>query len=92
MRTARVYGYGRFLRVRLRAGEPVMSPPPQFMRTMKYGNQFTEPQVFPSGDFIISIEWAQLFWHFDTVRDLTISVIHIAGGQPRSSEQSEALV
>jgi hypothetical protein len=74
--------FGRVEGLAVRAGEPVLAPPPRVVRDVKFGGENGPRAEFGAGDFRLKAQAAELFAYLDDLRDGTIDVIEVKNGLP----------
>jgi hypothetical protein len=74
-------GYGRFERLRISAGELVLSPPPLSIRTVKFGSTPLQRETRPS-EFDLKKQVAEFFEHVREIEEGEIRVLEVRAGLP----------
>jgi hypothetical protein len=75
--------YGRIEGLRVREGEPVLSPPPRILKDVKLGSVDTgaRPEL-DSGDFVLKREHLELFDQLRRFGSGVVECIEVKGGLP----------
>jgi hypothetical protein len=75
-------GFGRIEALPVRAGDPVLDPPPTIVREVKFGGQ-NGPRVERTlGDFPLKAHVVELFDELDRLHDGVIDVLTVKHGLP----------
>jgi hypothetical protein len=77
--------YGRFERIRVCAGELVLSPPPLSIRTVKFGSAPLQAENLPS-EFALKKQFAEFFEQVRAIGDGEIRVLEVRAGLPFAME------
>ena len=79
-------GFGQIELLRLEKGEPVVTPPPTIVRTLKFGVDRYEPRSTAGSDFDLMREVADLFEYIRDVDVGEIRTLVVRHGLPISME------
>ena len=74
--------YGRIEGLPIRAGEPVLDPPPVVFREHKFGGENGPRPELGSADFVLKQQVVELFTFFNEMQDGVIDVLEIKHGLP----------
>ena len=75
-------GYGRIKRLRIKDGEPVLSPPPKRERVHLFGRRTGRSRRQRPTDFVLKNKQVELFEIFDRDETLVIKELVIEDGLP----------
>lgn len=75
-------GFGRIEALPVRAGDPVLDPPPTIVREVKFGGQNAARDERTLGDFTLKAQVVELFDELDRLGDGVIDVLTIKHGLP----------
>jgi hypothetical protein len=74
--------YGQILGLEVRAGQPVLDPPPRFVRDVKLASAESPHLERRPGDFLLKQQVVELLAYFDQLQNGVIDVIEIKHGLP----------
>lgn len=75
-------GFGRVERLPVRAGEPVLDPPPTIVREVKFGSENGPRHERSLPDFTLKTQIIELFDELDRLGDGVIEVLTVKHGLP----------
>jgi hypothetical protein len=83
--------FGRFERLEVRKGNPILSPPLRIIREIKFGGENGQRQELGMDDFLLKAQVVELFAYFDELQNGTIAMLEIKHGLPfRMTVEDEA--
>ena len=74
--------FGRIENLVIKDGQPVLSPSPRVVRSVKFGGRNGPRPEASLEDFVIKDEVVELFRYMDELRDGVIDVLEIQHGLP----------
>jgi len=74
--------FGRIEQLRVRAGEPVLEPPPRVVREHKFGNQNGPRYERGLDDFVLKEQVVELFDELKRLGDGVVAVLTVKHGLP----------
>jgi hypothetical protein len=74
--------YGQILALAVRDGQPVLEPPPRFIRDVKLASEDNPRTERGPGDFLLKQQVVELFAYFDQIHNGVIDVIEVKHGLP----------
>jgi hypothetical protein len=81
--------FGRIERLHVRAGDPVLEPPPTIVRQRKLAVE--QPRVEPAGDFSLKQEVVALMRLFDDMNEGVVENLLVKHGLPFSVDIEERM-
>jgi hypothetical protein len=81
--------FGQIVGLRIRAGQPVLDPLPQFIRDRKLGSEPVPRPASPHDDFLLEAQVLELFAYFDQIGDGVIDLIEVKHGLPFRLQHTE---
>jgi cytosine/adenosine deaminase-related metal-dependent hydrolase len=82
-------GFGRIETLLVRAGDPVLNPPPRVVREVKLGGQNAPRDERALADFALKAHVLELFDELDRLGDGVIDVLTIKHGLPFTMHVSQ---
>lgn len=74
--------FGRFERLAIHAGEPVLNPAPIIVRDIKFAGENGPRPELQVDDFILKAQVVELFGFFDRLQDGVIDSLEVKHGLP----------
>ncbi|HEY8506671.1 MAG TPA: hypothetical protein VIL46_18960 [Gemmataceae bacterium] len=82
--------FGKIERLVVRGGDPVLDPPPRFVRETKFGAAGSRPVRLPVGDYVVKEQVAEFITYLDRMRDGVIDVLEVWNGLPARAQVTES--
>jgi hypothetical protein len=81
--------FGQIIGLRIRAGQPILDPPPRLVRDRKLGSESVPRPAEERANFLLKEQVVDLFDYFGEIGDGVIDLIDVRHGLPFRLQHTE---